>query len=153
MTFPALLHYLPCVVAANMIFTGNGSTAPRTDSGRWRDGDGGWRCTSSVHNNSAEAESGPGKNMCTSLSCVLGEDGWAVGTMGSDMGHEDIGDTMESHRDPGQWPSLQCCSAAAAQQQRRHSAVHCTVVYILSGWLLLVPFVSTGFESTRFIFV
>ena len=105
------------------------------------------------HNNSAEAESGTGKNMCTSLSWARMDGQWALGTMGSDMWHEDIGDTMESHRDPGQWPSLQCCSAAAAQQQRRHSAVHCTVVYILSGWLLLVPFVSTGFESTRFIFV
>ena len=101
-------------------------------AGRWRDGDGGWRCTSSVHNNSAEAESGPGKNMCTSLSCTLSEDGWAVGSMGSDMGHEDIGDTMQPTPGPG--PSLHCCSAAAAQQQRRHSAVHCTAtLVILSG--------------------
>ena len=28
------------------------------------------------HNNSAEAEAGTGKNMCTSFSSALGEDGW-----------------------------------------------------------------------------
>ena len=132
MTFPALLHYLPGVMAANMIFTGNGSTAPRTDSGEMER----WRWWVEVH------------QLCTQQQCrgrvgtrkkyvyfiELGEDGWAVGTMGSDMWHEDIGDTMESHRDPGQWPSLQCCSVAAAQQQRRHSAVHCTAtLVILSG--------------------
>ena len=151
MTFPALLHYLPRVVAANMIFTGNGSTAPRTDSGEV----GRWRWWVEVHQLCTQQQCrgrvGTRKKYVYFIELCTGRG--LMGTMGSDMGHEDTGDTMESHRDPGQWPSLQCCSAAAAQQQRRHSAVHCTVVYILSGWLLLVPFVSTGFESTRFIFV
>ena len=115
MTFPALLHYLPRVVAANMIFTGNGSTAPRTDSGEVER----WRWWVEVH------------QLCTQQQCrgrvgtrkkyvyfiELGEDGWAVGTMGSDMWHEDIGDTMESHRDPGP-----ACSAAVLQPPSNRGA-------------------------------
>ena len=122
MTFPALLHYLPCVVAANMIFTGNGSTAPRTDSGEVER----WRWWVEVH------------QLCTQQQCrgrvgtrkkyvyfiELGEDGWAVGTMGSDMGHEDTGDTMESHRDLAQHAVLQCCSRPATEAPLC-STLHC----------------------------
>ena len=132
MTFPALLHYLPCVVAANMIFTGNGSTAPRTDSGEMER----WRWWVEVHQLCTQQQCrgrvGTRKKYVYFIELCTGR-GW-MGSRQYGQGYGTRGYRRYNGVTPGPGPSLQCCSAAAAQQQRRHSAVHCTAtLVILSG--------------------